>query len=111
MIGVEDEDEDTDIDKATKRTPSKPVLLSPAEEQREQIRIKRLIKLDHTGQELFEVGDMIKVDKIGYGVIKWIGEIAGKLSAGIEFVSRIRIKANNKGFLHVKESRVCSFIH
>ena len=99
MIGVEDEDKE--IDKATKRTPFKPVPLSPAEEKRQQIRMKRLIRLelDHTGQEHFGEGDMIKVDKIGYGVIKWIGEIAGKISAGIDFVSEY---VYHRGFLHVR---------
>ncbi len=90
-MGVNDGDGDTEIDKAIKPAASKSVSISPVEKERELIRKKRLIRLesDRTGQERFEEGDLVMVDKLGYGVIKWIGELAaGKMSAGIEFVSR-----------------------
>ncbi len=101
LLGVNDGDGDTEIDKAIKPAASKLVSISPVEKERELIRKKILIRLesDRTGQERFEKGDVVMV---GYGVIKWIGELAaGKMSAGIEFVSRRekddRVPGGNNG--------------
>lgn len=82
------------MDDGRKNLPSQPIAMSPEDIQRQKIRVKRLARLlsDQTGQGPFEEGDLVMVDKFGYGVVKWLGQLSmkkstsGKLIAGIEFV-------------------------
>ena len=69
----------------------KDVPMSPEDLKRERIRIKRLARLsaDETGEGPFEEGDMVHVESLGYGVVKWLGFLKLKrdsLIAGVEFV-------------------------
>ena len=98
-VRMENDVEDVEVDDGKKQFPSKPIAMSPEDKERQRIRIKRLARLksDQTGQGPFEEGDMVMVDKIGYGVVKWLGQFitkspsnrsaVDKLIAGIEFVS------------------------
>ena len=86
-MGMADKDmEDVEIDRLT-NSPR-----SPEDDARHKIRIKRLCKFeaDKIGEGPFDVGHMVRVESLGYGVVKWIGIIflgTDKLTAGIEFVS------------------------
>ena len=96
--------EDIEVDEGKKGQPSQPipvspeVPVSPEDSQRQKVRIKRLARLlsDQTGQGPFEEGDLVTVDKLGFGVVKWLGQLSGKseksasgkLIAGIEFVRK-----------------------
>ena len=70
-----------------------PVAKSPEEERRHADRVKRLARLssDKTHEGPFGEGSVVKVDKVGCGVVRWLGIVKSGnselLSAGIEFVS------------------------
>ena len=70
--------------------------MSPEDQKREKIRIKRLARLsaDETGEGPFEEGDMVHVESLGYGVVKWLGFLKLKkdsLIAGVEFVRQLNL--------------------
>ena len=40
-------------------------------------------------QQLFEHGSMVEVKGYGYGVVQWVGKVAGTETAGIELVESL----------------------
>ena len=92
LIGSADSDVEIDKVKVKSHFKSKPVPSSPEDIEREKVRIKRLVKMEsrQTGEGLFEKDDVVKVDRFGYGVVMWLGEIDGKIIAGIEFVRQFK---------------------
>ena len=85
---AEEDTRDVEPDEARTKLIPQPALLSPEDEKRRKIRIKRLARFssDNTGEKPIEEGDMVMVDSLGYGVVKWLGELKKQLIAGIEFV-------------------------
>lgn len=71
---------------------SKSPPMSPEDKLRHELRLKRLARLssDKTGEaSSYGEGSMVKVDSLGYGVVRCLKEMktkSGHLIAGIEFV-------------------------